>query len=654
MSLILDFSRIRENARRTPQHERFHLRALAAADWMLAYPIPPALDSGPPDMLKAVPPPPGVTPFSTDYLIAHEAYEVATFAYLRAAAQLPFAFHATGHVDFAQRAVAWVEQFVRDMPHWGPQASGTDTFMPRAMCATALACDWLGDALPLSLREQARLRVEQALDQCAGEWGAGIARPQPEHVNNHWWYNLSLAGIAGLWLGRRDFALRLGEHFEQLIPLSIGPDGDYIDKPGYLMWAYRWAFPFWLALEQAGGPRLLDHPRVGASARWLVAMQAPGDLGWVDWPRGFNYPWLYLLLAARHRLPAVQWMGLALRERMSIRHDHAWIDVMCAGAEMNGQVYDESLPAIHPREDGQLRTRHYRATGWAALRETWDDHSVSAFLYAGPASGKNYHDQGQVTLLAYGQRVLGLPLLPFDNYLSAHAAAPFTMSNQSGYVAEVDGAGQASGHYPNESPLVAEIGALARPPLARLTAVQSANGVHWASADLAAAYQDFSCEGLWGRPVQAPPAWAGLRKNRLARFERRIALVDGVWLVIVDHLQSHPGQPVRISLRHTTVEMRVSQAAAHVDLAGDLAKARLWWWSDQPAALTVAPWHHSELGRMLRLNVTSPVGQLNVIWALQITRPEAGFAPAPAAAGALPDALQLGARRLILPSHSET
>ena len=61
MSLILDLSRIAANSRRTPQHERFHIRALAAADWMLAYPIPPALDLGPPEMLKAVPPPPGLT-----------------------------------------------------------------------------------------------------------------------------------------------------------------------------------------------------------------------------------------------------------------------------------------------------------------------------------------------------------------------------------------------------------------------------------------------------------------------------------------------------------------------------------------------------------------------------------------------------------------
>jgi len=648
VNLVLNLDRLNENARRTPQHERFHVRALAAADWMLAYPIPPALDEGPPAMLKAVPPPPGVTPFSSDYLVAHEAYEIATFAYVRAAAELPFAFRATGQADYAQRAVAWVERFVRDMPHWGPQASGTDSFMPRAMGATALACDWLGDALPSPLRDQARRRVEQAFDQCAAEWDAGIARPHPEHVNNHWWYNLSLAGLAGLWLGRRDFALRLGEHFEQLIPLCIGPDGDYIDKPGYLLWAYRWAFPFWLALEQAGGPRLLDHPRVGASARWLVAMQAPGDLGWVDWPRAFHYPWIYLLLAARHRLPAVQWMGLALRERMSVRHDHAWVDVMCAGAEMNGQVYDESVPAIHPRADGSLGTRHYRATGWAALRETWDDRGVSAFLYAGPASGKNYHDQGQVTLLAFGQRVLGLPLLPFDNYLSAHIAAPFTMSNQSGYVATVDGVGQASGHYPHESPLVAEIGAVARPPLARLTAVESADGVTWASAELAAAYQDYSCEGLWGHPVQAQAQWEGLRKDRLARFTRRVSLVDGAWLVIIDHLEAHPGRPVRISLRQTTVEMRIRQEAAYVDLNGDLAKARLWWWSDLPATLSVTPWHHSELGRMLKLDVTEPVECLNVIWALQLNRPAAAFAPAPAEPDGLPKALQLGERRLAL------
>jgi hypothetical protein len=178
--------------------------------------------------------------------------------------------------------------------------------------------------------------------------------------------------------------------------------------------------------------------------------------------------------------------------------------------------------------------------------------------------------------------------------------------------------------------------------------------VHWASADLAAAYQDFSCEGLWGRPVQAPPEWADLRTNRLARFERRIALVDGAWLVIVDHLQSHPGQPVRISLRHTTVEMRISQATAHVDLAGDLAKARLWWWSDHPATLSVAPWHHSELGRMLQLDMTAPVEQVNVLWALQLAQPNTEFSPAPAEAGALPAALQLGARRLVLPSHPGT
>ncbi len=648
MSLIIDFTRIGELARRTPQHERFQHRALAAADWMLAYPIPPAPDAGPAQMLKAILPRPGLTPFSPEYLVAHEAYEIATFAYLRAATQLPFAFHATGQEEFARRAVAWVEHFVQAMPHWGPKASGTDTFVPRAMCATALACDWLGDTLPLPLRQQARARVEHAFDQCVGEWEPGIARPQPEHVNNHWWYNLSLAGLAGLWLGRREFALRLGDHFQQLIPLSIGPDGDYIDKPGYLMWAYRWAFPFWLALEQAGGPRLLDHPRVGASARWLVAMQAPGDLGWVDWPRGFNYPWLYLLLAARHRLPAVQWMGLALRERMPVRHDHAWTEVMCAGAEMNGFVYDESVPAIHPREDGLLSTRHYRTTGWAVLRDHWGEDDVCAWLYAGPASGKNYHDQGQVTLLAHGQRLLGLPLLPFDNYLSAHTAAPFTMSNRSGYVAEVEGVGQASGHYPHESPLAAAIGAAPRTPLARITSFQTEGGVHRAGADLSAAYQDFSCEGLWGHPVQAPPEWTSLIKNRLARFERRLALVDGAWLVIVDLLQSHPGRPVRVSLRHTTVDVRVSLAPSHVDLAGDQAKARLWWWNDQPAALTVAPWHHSELGRMLRLDVTAPVEQLTVVWALQIVRRDAGFSPAPAMAGRLPEALQLGPRRLPL------
>jgi hypothetical protein len=51
---------------------------------------------------------------------------------------------------------------------------------------------------------------------------------------------------------------------------------------------------------------------------------------------------------------------------------------------------------------------------------------------------------------------------------------------------------------------------------------------------------------------------------------------------------------------------------------------------------------------MLRLDVTAPVEQLNVVWALHIARPEAGLAPSPAAAGGLPMALQLGPRRLSL------
>ena len=249
---------LRQRRKADPVGRQLFYDLMAAAEWCRKQPIPAEPEGGPDQTLKDGPVHPGETPYREDYLLAHEAFEVGTFAFERAVLQLSLVYALTGEHAWADRAIEWIDEVINRWPCWGPSAHQLDQFAVRIMNATVLGCDWLGEALSRPLRRLCRDRVSDYADRCLEIWGESLDQSQPGQLGNHYWFNTAMLGMSALWLGGedarwREVADRCGRKLGELCDWAIGPDGDYLDKPHYLLYAFRWALPTLVAWQRAGG-----------------------------------------------------------------------------------------------------------------------------------------------------------------------------------------------------------------------------------------------------------------------------------------------------------------------------------------------------------------------------------------------------------------
>jgi len=609
-----------------PVGRQFYYELMAAANWCRKQPIPAGPDPGPDAFFKPGPFVPGESPYSDEYLLAHEAFEIATFAFERAVQQMSLAYLLTGAEAWAARAQGWLEAAMNEWRLWGPKINQLDQFGVRVMSSTALGCDWLGDALPEDLRERCRERVTGFARQCLEAWGGSLEDSEPHQISNHYWFNVGMLGLTALWLGQEDgewraVADRCGRQLGRLCEWTIGPDGDYNDKPGYLLYAFRWALPMLVAWRHAGGTDLLGHPRLGAAAEWLCDMLIPGELNLADTPWGFFDRWIFLLLAAKHRLGRAQWIGLETTDAPQVRHEPTWFRWMRTDGVWSYLFYDDTVPATPPEAVAAPPARWSRWSGWALLGSDRTAQTPTVLLHAGPASGKNYHNQGELYVSACGDRLLQTPELPNWGYLSEHRAIARLMSNLSGAVLVADGLGQASGQYPAEWPGNEVIGHAVAPSVGRIVTVEAGPGWSLASADLTRAYGSFDFQGLWGANVAPLAEWEGKSGDRLVRFLRHVLRVGDEWIILQDDLEGHAGRPVDLEW-HFGTHAQVTLRAAEATLDQPGAALDLFLIRPSGAELSVQPVPLSETGKWLSVRLPQTQGALSLVLAMRVRRRE--------------------------------
>jgi hypothetical protein len=282
--------------------------------------------------------------------------------------------------------------------------------------------------------------------------------------------------------------------------------------------------------------------------------------------------------------------------------------------------YDESVPATPPEALELEPGRWYRWSGWAVLEPDGSASTPTVVLHAGPASGKNYHNQGQLLVSAYGDRLLQIPEQPNFGYLSEHRAIAFLMSNLSGEVLTADGLGQASGHYPNEWPGVEVFGHALTPPVGQIVSVDSGPGWSAATADLTAAYQGFGFQGMWGVEVTPLPEWEGKRGDRLARFLRHILLLGTEWVILLDEVTPHLGQSVDLEWRfgtHANVTLSGPREAL-LETGRAALEARLM--RPEDCAFSIQRAHFSETGKWLTVKAPGCTRDITLLLTMRVRR----------------------------------
>jgi len=598
---------------------------MAAANWCRKQPIPAQPDLGPDVSFKPAPFTPGESPYSDEYLLSHEAFEVATFAFERSVQQMSFAHLLTGDERWAARAVAWLDAAMNEWQLWGPRANPLDQFGVRVMSTAALGCDWLGDGLPEELRERCRERVTEFAGRCLREWGESLDRPEPHQISNHYWFNVGMLGLTALWLGGKDpswrgVADRGGRQLERMCEWVIGPDGDYNDKPGYLLYAFRWSLPMLVAWHHAGGPDVLSKPRLAAAAEWLCDMPMPGDLNLADTPWGFFDRWIYLLLAAKHRDGRAQWIGLETTDSPVVRHEPPYFRWTRTDGVWPYLFYDETLAPTPPEAVEAPPARQYRWSGWALLSRDRTESTPTVLLHAGPASAKNYHNQGELLVSAYGDRLLQIPELPSWDYISEHRAIALLMSNLSGAVLVADGLGQAGGRYPAEWPGNELIGHPVAPSVGRIVSVESGDGWSRVTADVTSAYRSFDFQGLWGVTVAPLAEWEGKEGDRLVRFLRHVLCVGPEWIILQDDIETRAGRPVDLEWHFGTHAAVTIRRPGEATLAQPRAALDVFLVRPAEAALSVRRAHFSDTGKWLTVRLFQHEGAISLVLALRVRR----------------------------------
>jgi hypothetical protein len=608
-----------------PVGRQLFYNQMAAADWCRRQPVMAGPDPGPAAHFKDRPLHPGESGYTDDYLLAHEAFEIATSAYERAVAQMALAYRLTGDRLWADRALAWIDAAMNEWPRWGPLAGDLDQFAVRVMQGTAIGCDWLADAMPESLRHRCVERVGEFAARCLDAWGPALDGSSGE-LHNHLWFNMGMVGLTALWLADadaawRDVADRCGRGLARLCDWAIGPDGDYLDKPLFLMYAFRWALPTMFAWRRAGGGDVLAHPHIAASADWLCDMCHPGDWDLVDMRQPLLDGWILSLLAAEHRHGRAQWIALQQVDMPPIPCGATWMAWMCSGATFSYLFHDETVPAVAPDQVKLPPARWYRSSGWAVLSRDATADTPTVHLFAGPTSGKSFYNQGEVIVSAFGERLLEPPRLMESSYIEAHKSIAYTMSDLAGLVLLADGLGQASGHYPDEWPGNAALGREPLPPMARITAVEAGDDWCSATADLTGAYRDFSFDmGMWGFKVTPLPEGEDKSPDRLERFVRHVRLVGGEWLLITDDVAPHPGRPVDLEWRFTTNGAITFPSPDQATL--EIGRAAMDLHILEPAGLSFAvmPAHTAERSEFLCIKAGAPDGPIRLVVVARIRR----------------------------------
>lgn len=598
---------------------------MSDAEWCFKQPVPVQPHCGPGAAHKEILPLPGETPFRADYLLVHGYFEALTFAFERSVLQMSFVYRLTNDTKWVERTCCWLEEAMNEWKYWGPKGYQLDQFAVRIMYATALSLHWVGNFATEKLTHQCRVKVEEYARKCVETWGKSLEVNEPGQFQNHYWFNISMLAVTAKWLGEYDkewgdTAEKCFRKLQNLTEWAIGPDGDYLDKENFLLYSFRFALIAFELWYRDGGPNVFTTERMIAATRWLCDMVCPGDYNLLSYPETISYRWIFMLLASHQKNSTSQWLGLKQTNRMGHLINSAMSEWINMGSLWSYLFYDETVGTALPDQNQYTLVRAYKWSGWTCMGATLSENKPKVALYAGPTSGKNYYNQGELYVSAYGERLLETPQLPVYGYISAHKCCALQMSNLSGAVLTVNGLGQAGGTYPDEWPGLSQIGHPVRPPLCKTINVIENSGECFVSADLTLAYRDFSIEGMWGCKITVPPQWQNIKLDRLKKYIRSVQLKDGNIIILEDEIQSHTGDTIDLEWHFGTHANITIDKQGKVILEKGRALMNISLLSSDDVGFSVIPAHYSEDGKFLTLKKDKFSGTINLRLMMEISK----------------------------------
>lgn len=578
------FTSMNEQLQKGGYGQWLYHRILDHAEWTLRQNIPACPPPGPMNTQKSTPPQFGESTYSDEYLLVHEAFDTWTPVFESVVLTLGVAWRLTEDNRYKARLDEWVDIYLNEWDAWGPQAHPCDQFAVRIMIGMAYYGMLAGDRAAFDVRETVKKWFDLTVNLLGGR--ENLKKDQIWHIGNHSWFNLSMTGITALFLGDTEMADICAERVGNLTEWAIGEDGDYLDKPHYILFALRYATPFFY---------LYEYLRTEPPVNWEKVRRALWFAVDIDPAHCYIAP--YLLSASRSHDSQLQYMAEQLNFP-PLRPLPEPILTIMSDIPYSCLFYDPDVAPVPPAK--KPAARHYRATGYAVCGPLTTAPEAKVVFYAGPHSGKSSYEQGVVALRFLGEELLrSEPLTTNNTYISEHRMAGHYNSNLSDLVAHIDGLGQCAGIYPLEWPDTRYTGHEVQPPLCRMLSVCEDAGVFSAEADITGAYAvdkyDFT---YWGQPTVPPDELKDKDARRAQRFLRRVRLTPDNVLTVQDEIVFTDGKTPSADiffctgnieiLSPTRARARVGRAAFEVEVD-----------ADQPFTLSAQTYFASERSQRL-------------------------------------------------------
>jgi len=559
---------------------------ISKTEWVYNQPIPSCPDLGPPGVLKNGPYKFGESPYSEEYLLIHESFDELTPAFEAAMLLFGAAYRFTGECRYINRLTEWLDIYLHEWDAWGPIAHPFDQFAVRILYGMTLAANTAGEDLPAELYDNLKKLTRQWYDRAlkAFDFPNRLHNISIDQLGNHSWFNTSMIGSTALFLDDFYIAGLCKSVIESLFDWAVGEDGDYLDKPNYIMYAVKYAEQF-LYLYSRYSKEKLHIPKLERIALSLIDL-SPGSA--VRPPM--------LLAAALFKNPVIQNYALSVYSH----HELAIPWFLPTDYFWSCLFYDQNVVPANVAET-HSGIRHYRGTGYVAAGSFINESKPKLILYAGPHSGKSEFDQGTVELHYFGEQLIGKPIMKNIGYLNAHSRVAHYSSNLNETVAYIDGLGQTGGSYPYEWPVNHVTKHEVVPPVGKIIRAEEGEGFYLAEADITKAYSNPKYEFMfWGYHCEPSPEQAAKDGNRVGKYIRTAYLVNDCWLIVRDSINlTKPGLAVdinfvsngEINITGKTVTARVGRAAYDFYLL-----------NPSNAELSAHKCVYSDRGRMLRIH----------------------------------------------------
>ncbi|MEK6571989.1 MAG: DUF4962 domain-containing protein [Bacteroidota bacterium] len=367
----------------------------------------------------------GVT-FDPEFLVVHNAYYENGYRVKYYGELFAFAYLLSGDKRFLDRSKAWVLNHC-SWSQWDETANRSDVQSSHALCGIAIVYDWLYD----DLSDEERQKIRSALIENCRLFRENWSRPLD--LGNHFWVCYAALGVGALALlsehpEAEEWVEFVTDRYKQLLPISFGEDGDYIDTVFFACYALRNAFFYFEALKRVRGINLTTTPVLSRVAHWFLHSLPPDRdahpeqrFSPIDMVAYFRP--VMMRLGSLFGDPYARWFLSANGEELGAAFAYPWWYDSTTNGDKPGRSfqghweflsYDANVPANSPDELPSARL--FRDTGQVIMRSGWERDDVWLFFRSGPASGKDKLDQNGILLYGYGERLIDILLPPRSTY----------------------------------------------------------------------------------------------------------------------------------------------------------------------------------------------------------------------------------------------